>query len=128
LRPHYLGKQRNLTEYTGDLIPIPVAERLREIANVANLVAEFFNGDATKVSLWFELANPMLGNISPRNLIRGGRHRRLLNFVLDAHEAERAAPPDADSPVVPSQSPRAAVKSKKKRRTICKVGATARSR
>jgi hypothetical protein len=73
-------------------IPVPVAERLREIANIANLVAEFFNGDAQKVGLWFELPNPILGNISPRNMIRAGRYKRLINFVLDAREAERAAP------------------------------------
>jgi hypothetical protein len=73
-------------------IPVPVAERLRELANIANLVAEFFKGDAQKVGLWFELSNPMLGNVSPRNMIRGGRYKRLLNFVLDAREAESAAP------------------------------------
>ena len=72
-------------------IPLPVAERLREIANIANLVGEFFEGNAEKVALWFELANPQLGNISPRNMIRGGRYKRLLNFVLDARDAERAA-------------------------------------
>lgn len=72
-------------------IPASVAERLRELANIANLVAEFFKGDAHKVGLWFELANPMLGNISPRNMIRAGRYKRLLNFVLEAREAERAA-------------------------------------
>ena len=73
-------------------IPGPVAERLREIANIANLVAEYFDGDVQKVALWFELQNPMLGSISPRNLIRGGRYKRLLNFVLDAREAESATP------------------------------------
>lgn len=73
-------------------IPVPVAERLRELANIANLVAEYFDGDVQKVGLWFELQNPMLGNISPRNMIRGGRYKRLLNFVLDAREAENAAP------------------------------------
>jgi hypothetical protein len=72
-------------------IPVPVAERLREIANIANLVGEFFNGNPEKVGLWFELPNPMLGNISPRNMIRAGRYKRLLNFVLDARDAERAA-------------------------------------
>jgi hypothetical protein len=71
-------------------IPVPVAERLREIANIANLVAEYFDGDVQKVGLWFELPNPMLGNASPRNMIRGGRYKRLLNFVLDAREAEDA--------------------------------------
>lgn len=74
-----------------DAIPAAVAERLREIANIANLVAEFFDGDAHKVALWFELPNPMLGNVSPRTVIRGDRYKRLLNFVLEAREAERAA-------------------------------------
>jgi hypothetical protein len=72
-------------------IPQPVAERLREIANIANLVAEYFKGDAHKVSLWFELSNPMLGNMSPRNMIRAGRYTKVLNFILDARDAERAA-------------------------------------
>jgi hypothetical protein len=69
-------------------IPEPVAERLREIANIANLVAEFFAGDAQKVALWFEIANPMLGNISPRTMIRLGKYKRLLSFILQAREAE----------------------------------------
>jgi hypothetical protein len=73
-------------------IPEPVALRLREIANIANLVAEFFVGDPQKVGLWFEIANPMLGNISPRDMIRFGRYKRLLNFVIDAREAEAATP------------------------------------
>jgi hypothetical protein len=68
-------------------VPVPVAEYLRELANIANLVAEFFEGDSQKVGLWFELSNPMLGNLSPRDMIRVGRHKRLLNFVLEAREA-----------------------------------------
>ena len=72
-------------------IPVPVAERLREIANIANLVAEYFDGDAQKVGFWFELSNPMLGSVSPRNMIRGGRYKRLLNFVLDARAVEHAS-------------------------------------
>ncbi len=73
-------------------IPEPVAERLREIANIANLVAQFFAGDLQKVGLWFELGNPMLGNVSPRDMIRIGRYKRLLNFVIDARDAEAATP------------------------------------
>lgn len=74
-----------------DAIPAAVAERLREIANIANLVAEFFDGDIHKVGLWFELPNPHLGDVSPRMMIRGDRYKRLLNFVLDAREAELSA-------------------------------------
>jgi hypothetical protein len=73
-------------------IPEPVAERLREIANIANLVGEFFAGDEHKVALWFEIANPMLGNISPSNMLRIGKQKRLLTFVVSAREENRAAP------------------------------------
>jgi hypothetical protein len=86
-------------------IPVPVAERLRELANIANLVAEFFQGDAAKVGLWFELDNPMLGNISPRAMIRAGRYARLLNYVLEAREAERATPaPQTDDASPPHRT------------------------
>lgn len=74
-----------------DAIPAAMAIRLREIANIANLVAEFFDGDIHKVALWFELPNPHLGNVSPRTMIRGDRYKRLLNFVLESREAELAA-------------------------------------
>jgi hypothetical protein len=74
-----------------DAIPAAVAERLREIANIANLVAEYFDGDASKVGLWFELPNPMLGHVSPVTMIRGNRCKRLLGFVLEAKEAEMAS-------------------------------------
>jgi hypothetical protein len=52
-------------------IPEPVAERLREIANIAN---------------------PMLGNISPSNMIRIGKQKRLLTFVVSAREENGATP------------------------------------
>jgi hypothetical protein len=74
-----------------DRIPVKVAERLREIAQIANFAAEFFKGDVAKVVLWFELPNPSLGNISPRNLIRAGQYQNVRNFVLEAREAEAAA-------------------------------------
>jgi hypothetical protein len=67
-------------------IPEALAELLRELAHMANLVAEYFAGDAFKVSLWFEIANPMLGNVSPRQMIRLGRHRKLLSFIVSARE------------------------------------------
>jgi hypothetical protein len=65
---------------------------MREIANIANLVGEFFAGDEHKVALWFEIANPMLGNISPNNLIRLGKQKPPLTFVVSAREENSAAP------------------------------------
>jgi predicted nucleotidyltransferase len=64
--------------------PKDVLDRLIEMANVCGLVAEFFAGDSVKTALWFRTQNPLLGNISPRDMIRVGQHDRLRRFVMDA--------------------------------------------
>jgi hypothetical protein len=72
-------------------IPRELKERLEQIANICNLVAEFFDGDPAKTALWFRTPNPMLGNISPRDMIRYGRFKRLQGFVMEAREANEAS-------------------------------------
>lgn len=80
----------NSVRYDG-AIPQPMRERLVEIANICNMVAEHFEGDREKTALWFTSRNPMLGDISPRDMIRFGRYERLRRFVLNALSDERAA-------------------------------------
>ncbi len=65
-------------------IPHDLKERLGQIANICNLVAEYFEGNSQKTALWFLTINPMLGDISPRDMIRLGRYKRLLKFVTEA--------------------------------------------
>jgi antitoxin Xre/MbcA/ParS-like protein len=65
-------------------MPQVLKDRLREIATLLNLVAQFFEGDQEKTLLWFKTPNPMLGNISPRDMIRFGRYKKLLKFVQNA--------------------------------------------
>ena len=72
-------------------IPKEVADRLAEIANICELVAQHFAGNAQKTALWFRTKNPLLGDISPRDMIRFGRYERLRRFVNEALE-ENAAP------------------------------------
>jgi len=67
-----------------DQVPAEVRERFRKWANLLNLVAEFFDGDTKKTVLWFTLPNPSLGNITPRDMIRFGRSKRLMKFVVNA--------------------------------------------
>jgi hypothetical protein len=79
-------------------IPREVLERLEEIANICALVAQFFEGDVAKTALWFRTRNPLLGDISPRDMIRFGRYAKLRQFVMDAlaeddrEEADTMAP------------------------------------
>ena len=65
-------------------IPQAVKDRLEQIANICELVANNFNGDVEKTALWFRLENPMLGNISPKDMIRFGRYKKLRKFILDS--------------------------------------------
>jgi hypothetical protein len=64
--------------------PRAVRERLEEIANIANMVANIFDGDIAKTELWFRVKNPMLGDISPRDMVRLGRYDRLRKFIVNA--------------------------------------------
>jgi hypothetical protein len=70
-------------------IPAAVLERFEEIAVTCNMVAEAFGGDADKTALWFRTKNPMLGDVSPRDMIRLRRFDRLRRFIIGAM-AERA--------------------------------------
>ena len=72
-------------------IPKEVLERLQEIANICGLVARFFNGDVAKTALWFRTKNPLLGDISPRDMIRYGRYEKLRRFIMNALEENSAS-------------------------------------
>ena len=64
--------------------PRDLIERLMDVAATCSLVAQFFEGNAIKTALWFKTANPTMGNTSPSEMIRSGRHDDLRRFVLEA--------------------------------------------
>jgi hypothetical protein len=72
-------------------VPAELRERLSEIATICEMVAAHFDGNIGKAALWFQLENPLLGHLSPRDQIRLGRYRKVLKFVRAAQEA--AQPP-----------------------------------
>ncbi len=44
-------------------------------------VLGFFKGDSKKTNLWFSTPNPLLGNVSPQQMISMGREYKLLKWV-----------------------------------------------
>lgn len=80
-----------------DAIPEQVRERLEEIASIINMVAQAFDGDADKTNAWFRARNPLLGDVSPRDMIRLGRYERLRKFIINAM-IERLAKPTPVGP------------------------------
>lgn len=75
-----------------DAIPTPMRDRLEEVANTINMVATLFAGDVNKTAAWFKARNPMLGDISPRDMIRLGRYERLRKFIINAMNERTAKP------------------------------------
>jgi uncharacterized protein (DUF2384 family) len=70
--------------------PKEVREHLENIANICNLIFQFFQSDV-KTKLWLQTPNPMLGNMSPRDMIRFGRFAKLQRFVTQAMEEGHAS-------------------------------------
>jgi len=75
-----------------DAMPTPMRDRLEEVANTINMVASLFAGDVNKTAAWFKARNPMLGDISPRDMIRLGRYERLRKFIINAMNERNAKP------------------------------------
>lgn len=71
--------------YEPQKMPLELKERLTEWATALNLVYGFFK-DKDKTMLWFSIPNPLLGDMAPRDMIRVGRFKKLLNFIQTAIE------------------------------------------
>ncbi len=69
--------------YDEKKMPAELKERLTQWATALNLVGCFFN-DEKKTVIWFFMPNPLLGGMTPRDMIRVGRFKKLLNFIQTA--------------------------------------------
>jgi uncharacterized protein (DUF2384 family) len=69
--------------YDHPKMPKELEERLIEWAVALNLVAQFFR-DEQKTVLWFKTPNPLLGDLTPRDMIKIGRFKKLRRFIQNA--------------------------------------------
>ncbi len=69
-------------------MPSALRERMILWAVAINLVGNFF-GNEQQTVLWFQTPNPLLGSISPKEMIRRGRFRKLLYFIQTALEENK---------------------------------------
>ena len=70
-------------------MPQELSERLIEWATAINLVAGFFKNE-DKTMLWFNTPNPLLGEQTPKDMIRIGRSRKLIKFIRNALSENKA--------------------------------------
>src|SRR5271156_923219 len=75
--------------YDPPRMPKELEGRLIEWAVALNLVAQFFK-DEHKTLLWFKTRNPLLGDMTPRDMIRVGRFRKLHRFIQNALSANES--------------------------------------
>jgi hypothetical protein len=47
-------------------------------------ILKYFKGDREKAELWMRTKNPMLGDVSPEEMIWNQRQVRLWKFITDA--------------------------------------------
>ena len=64
-------------------MPKELEDRVQEWAVALALVAQYFKNEQ-KTVLWFKTPNPLLGNITPRDMIRVGRFKKLHRFISNA--------------------------------------------
>ena len=57
-----------------------------KILFVANYAVEFFDGKQWLGDLWMGTQNPMLGELTPNDMIAFGNVDKLYRFVLDAKD------------------------------------------
>jgi phage FluMu protein Com len=62
----------------------PLEAKARELFN---RLATLTGWREDKIRLWFQLPNPLLGNVPPEWMIMNGRAERLEKFISDAEEA-----------------------------------------
>lgn len=73
-----------------DRMPDLLKQRLTEIATIIGLVLEYFENDMKQTVIWFQMSNPLLGDLSPRDMIRFGRYKKLLKFIMNSRAANYA--------------------------------------
>lgn len=84
LKNDEVAKAANVSEASvryDERMPEDLKIRILEIGNICQLVAREFKGDRVRTATWFKVSNPYLGNISPRDMIRLGRYKKLYKIL-----------------------------------------------
>ena len=73
-----------------DVVPPEIRiQREKTIDECQELVLEFFEGNEKKRDLWFDTPNPMLGRVSPYEMITLWREEKLLKWIKTSLEENK---------------------------------------
>lgn len=63
-----------------------------QLYHTLGLVADHFEGDYSKAKMWMDSDNPMLGGTSPIEMIKSGRHEKLMGFIETSIKENKSRP------------------------------------
>ena len=66
-------------------------EKMIELANLCEMVAQNFQGNVLKTKTWFIISNPHLNNRKPLDLIKTGNNEELVATILSSSNIEPPA-------------------------------------
>jgi hypothetical protein len=69
-------------------MPTDLKEFFLEIISVVSIVSTQFNQEKEKTRLWFSMPNPLLGGVTPLQMILLGKHKKLMKFIQRAISGE----------------------------------------
>lgn len=62
-------------------MPTDLKDFFLELISVLSVVSSNLEDDKERTRLWFSLPNPMLGGLSPVQMILIGKHKKLMKFI-----------------------------------------------
>jgi hypothetical protein len=62
-------------------MPTDLKNFFLELISVVTIVSNQFIQDKDKTRLWFSMPNPLLGGVSPIQMILLGKHKKLIKFI-----------------------------------------------
>lgn len=69
-------------------MPTGLKDFFMELISVLSVVSSQLEQDKEKTLLWFNMPNPMLGGVSPLQLILIGKHKKLMKFIQRSMSGE----------------------------------------
>jgi hypothetical protein len=66
-----------------DSMPPKLRQRLREYALISDHILNYFEGDKARTAHWFKIPNPLLGGLSPRQMVSLGNGIKLQEIIVN---------------------------------------------
>jgi hypothetical protein len=64
-------------------MPQKLKQRLKDYALISDHILKYFDGDKVRTAHWFKIPNPLLGGLTPRQMISLGNGIKLQEMIVN---------------------------------------------